>query len=364
MGNIHEIFQVKPGFCKGGAAVPVKREFYGIVEKLHKEEGEKNYFYTYLERKKINFNISNCNAPDKVFQDECLFFVIQSGGKMRMGIKDFKKHLEKFSKYLEDALFYMDDEFYGFIDEYRIKGGRLYCKRAKEEGNFMAIEDFLKEERPMNFDDIMNYLKRRANPKNREGMAKFGINTKSALGVEMPVIHKIAKEIEGDHKLALRLWDSKIHEAKILATLIDDADLIDEEQMWKWVEDFDSWDICDQCCNNLFYKTPFAWEKACQWSTYPDEFIKRAGFILMAVLAVRDKKASDRKFLKLFKYIKKGSADERNFVKKAVNRALRQIGKRNEFLNKKSLKTAREIQSQYPKKYFYNFIYEKQKQLT
>jgi len=196
----------------------------------------------------------------------------------------------------------------------------------------------------MNSKEIIKKLKSRSNRKNVAGMARFGINTKKALGIPMPVLRKMAKEIGTDHKLAKRLWTSGIHEARILACLIDDPALVTEEQMDRWVKGFDSWDVCDQCCLNLFDKTNFAYQKAEEWSEGSAEFVKRAGFTMMAALAVHDKKAEDIYFTPFLPIIKREATDERNFVKKSVNWALRQIGKRNQNLNIFAIKTAKEIQ--------------------
>jgi len=196
----------------------------------------------------------------------------------------------------------------------------------------------------MQYDDVLRKLKSLSNPKNVEGMAKFGINPKNTYGVSMPNIRKMGKELNKNHDLAQQLWNSKIHEARILAGLIDDPKLINEERMEDWVKDFDSWDVCDQVCMNLFDKTEFAYKKAFEWSKRKEEFVKRAGFVLMAVLAVHDKKAKDEDFMKFLPIIKRESTDERNFVRKAVNWALRQIGKRNKELNKEAIKNARNIQ--------------------
>jgi 3-methyladenine DNA glycosylase AlkD len=196
----------------------------------------------------------------------------------------------------------------------------------------------------MKYQDIIKKLKSEANPKNIEGMARFGIRAKNVLGVSVPVLRKMAKEIGRDRKLAQELWDSGIHEARMLACFIDEIDKVTKKQMEEWVNHFDSWDICDQVCGNLFDRTDFAWKKAFEWTKRKQEFIKRAGFVLMATLSVHDKKAKDKDFEKFFPLIKKYSIDERNFVKKALNWALRQIGKRNLNLNKKAIKLAREIQ--------------------
>jgi 3-methyladenine DNA glycosylase AlkD len=190
-------------------------------------------------------------------------------------------------------------------------------------------------------------------------MARFGISSKNTLGVSIPISRGIAKEIrqetktdekgaEKRHELAIELWDSGIHEARILAALIDEPTLVGEKQMEHWAKDLDSWDVCDQVCMNLFDKTKFAWEKPFEWSKRPEEFVKRAGFALMAALASHDKKADNKKFLKLFPIIKREANDERNFVRKAVNWALRGIGKRNKALCAAALKTAREIQKENP----------------
>ncbi|MFH1229695.1 MAG: DNA alkylation repair protein [Candidatus Aenigmatarchaeota archaeon] len=194
-----------------------------------------------------------------------------------------------------------------------------------------------------NVNDILSKLKSHSNPKNVDGMTRFGINSKNTLGVFIPILRKMAKEIGKDHLLAQQLWKSGIHEARLLAGFIDDWKIVDEKQMESWVKDFDSWDICDQVCSNLFDKTPYAYNKASEWSERKEEFVKRAGFVLMAALAVHDKKADDAKMLQFLPVIKRESKDERNFVRKAVNWALRQIGKRNRNLQKEAIKAAKEI---------------------
>jgi len=196
----------------------------------------------------------------------------------------------------------------------------------------------------MDADQTIKKLKKLANPKNVQGMARFGINPHKTLGVSMPELRHLAKEIGKNHKLAQQLWNSGIHEAKILAALIDESKLVTSQQMEKWVRDFDSWDVCDQVCMSLFDKTPFAYKKALKWGKEKKEFVRRAGFAMMAVLSVHDKKAKDKDFVKFFPLIKKFSIDERNFVKKANNWALRQIGKRNMYLNRKAIELAEEIQ--------------------
>ena len=196
----------------------------------------------------------------------------------------------------------------------------------------------------MESEEILSKLASMGDPKAVEGMIKFGINTKNAYGVSIPNIRALARKIGKDHSLAQRLWSSGIHEARILAGIVEDPKLVTEEQMERWAKDFDSWDVCDQCCSNLFDRTNFAHKKAIEWSTRKEEFVRRAGFTLMATLAVHDKKAGNEDFIVFLPFIKNAATDERNFVKKAVNWALRQIGKRNARLNKKALELAKEIQ--------------------
>ncbi len=193
--------------------------------------------------------------------------------------------------------------------------------------------------------DILNKLKALSNPKAVEGMARYGINPENTYGVSIPNLRKIARETGENHALAQELWASGIHEARILASMIDDPKIATEEQLESWVKDFDSWDVCDQCCMNLFEKTGLAYRKADEWSERDEEFVKRAGFVLMARLAVCDKKADDKQFEVFLPIIRREASDNRNYVKKAVNWALRQIGKRNANLNRKAIETAEEIQN-------------------
>jgi 3-methyladenine DNA glycosylase AlkD len=192
-------------------------------------------------------------------------------------------------------------------------------------------------------DEVVAQLRSMANPRNVEGMARFGINPEKTLGIPVHALRRIAREHRRDHALALALWGTGIHEARLLAALVDDPMQVTERQMEGWVADFDSWDVCDGCCLHLFWKTPFAWRKAIEWSKRDEEFVKRAGFALMAVLAVHDKKTPDFDFAKLLRHVRRGSTDERNYVRKAVNWALRQVGKRNLALNKAAIACAREI---------------------
>jgi 3-methyladenine DNA glycosylase AlkD len=193
-------------------------------------------------------------------------------------------------------------------------------------------------------EEILRELESLADPRAVEGMARFGISSKNTYGVPIPSLRVMAKKIGRNHVLAQQLWSSGIHEARILAGMVDSPEVVTEEQMESWVKDFDSWDVCDQVCSNLFDKPKLAHRKAVEWSRRREEFVKRAGFVLMAALSVHDKKAKDEAFLKFLPIIKRESIDDRNFVKKAVNWALRQIGKRNIALNRAAVATAEEIQ--------------------
>ncbi len=195
----------------------------------------------------------------------------------------------------------------------------------------------------MNAKEIVAELRKHSNPKNVAGMARFGINPANTLGVSIPIIRKMAKKIGRNHLLAISLWKTNVHEARILAALIDKPAEVSEKQMDSWAKDFDSWDVCDQACMNLFDKTPFAYSKAIEFAGSKKEFVKRAGFALMASLASHDKKAPDAKLEQFLPVIIKASDDERNFVRKAVNWALRQIGKRNPALNRKAVEAVKKI---------------------
>ncbi len=195
----------------------------------------------------------------------------------------------------------------------------------------------------MEFEQIIGELESLSNPEDVKGMAKFGIKHKKTYGVRMPELRRIAKNAGKDHELAGKLWNAGYGETRILASLIEDPKMVTEDQMERWVTEFDSWDVCDQCCINLFRKIPFAHQKIFEWSLGEEEFVKRAAFALIAVLAVHDKKAGDEKFEEFFPLIIREAIDNRNFVKKAVNWALRQIGKRNITLNKRAVEVAEEI---------------------
>ncbi len=201
----------------------------------------------------------------------------------------------------------------------------------------------------MMLDEIIQKLELLENPTNIAGMARFGITAKKAFGVSAPVLKQFAGEIKKQtndrHQLALKLWASGIHEARIIAYLIADAKQVTPEQMDDWAKDFDNWAICDGACGHLFRKTEFAYEKAFEWSAREEEFVKRAGIVLPAWLAVHDKKASDEKIAEFLPLLEAYADDERNFIKKAVNWSLRQIGKRNLNLHKLAIETAEKIKA-------------------
>jgi 3-methyladenine DNA glycosylase AlkD len=193
---------------------------------------------------------------------------------------------------------------------------------------------------------ILRRLRSLAVPRVRRGIARFAVPTDRALGIPVPVLQRLARELGRDHRLAQELWRSRIHEARHLAAMVEEPERVTERQLERWVKEFDSWDIVDGSCFNLIIKTPFAWRKTRQWSWRPEEFVKRAGFALMAALAVHDKSAPDARFKTLFPLIERQAGDDRNFVKKAVNWALRNIGKRNLRLNRAAIATARRIRKQ------------------
>ena len=197
----------------------------------------------------------------------------------------------------------------------------------------------------MEYEEIIRKLHSLANPENLKGMARYGINQKNNLGISIYQLRPLAKEIGRNHALALRLWDSKIHDARLLACFIDDPEKVTAEQMDRWADDFDSWDICDQTCTSLFDLSSLAYEKVYQWANHEKEFVKRAAFSLIAGLAVHDKYATDKDFECFFPLLIQHAVDDRNYVKKAVNWALRNIGKRNRYLNQVALKTANEMQT-------------------
>ena len=192
---------------------------------------------------------------------------------------------------------------------------------------------------------IVAELRSLGDPAAREGQARYGIQTKRAFGISMPHLRRIARREGRNHDVALALWASGIHEARILAALVDEASAVTEAQMDAWVAEFDSWDLVDQCCGALFDRTPWGHSKAVEWAGRPEEFVKRAGFSLMAQLAVHDRGSADDRFHPFLAIIEREAGDSRNFVKKAVNWALRGIGKRSLALNALAVETALRIQA-------------------
>jgi len=195
----------------------------------------------------------------------------------------------------------------------------------------------------MKYDEVIARLQSMASAENVAGMSRFGICANNTLGISIYDLRRLARDIKPDHALASKLWSSGIHEARILASFIDEPDKVTEAQLERWVKDFDSWDVGDQV-SEMIAKTPFVVKKIHQWSRRDEEFVKRAAFSLIAEIAWHDKKMADADFEQFFPVIKAAASDERNFVRKAVNWALRNIGKRNRALNQRATQVAREIQ--------------------
>jgi 3-methyladenine DNA glycosylase AlkD len=195
-------------------------------------------------------------------------------------------------------------------------------------------------------DAVLRELKGVADPKVRAKMAYFGVDVPKAHGISAPALHQFAKQIGKDHRLAQQIWSTSIHEARILATLIGESEKVTGPEMDRWARDFDSWDVVDAACCYLYAQAKPAWKKAAEWSRRPEEFVKRASFSLVAYLAYKDKAAPDLRFTQFLRVIEREAHDERNFVKKAVNWALRNIGKRNLRLNREAIHAAERIREQ------------------
>ncbi len=193
---------------------------------------------------------------------------------------------------------------------------------------------------------VLRELKRLANPKVRAKMAYFGVNVPKAHGISAPVLHMLARRIGKNHELAEQLWKSEIHEARILAALIGQPEKVTSAQMERWVREFDSWDMVDAACCYLYAHAAPAWSKVHEWSQRREEFQKRAAFSLVAYLSYKDKTAPDARFERFLQVIEREARDERNFVRKAVNWALRNIGKRNLRLNRAAIRKAEKIRQQ------------------
>ena len=190
---------------------------------------------------------------------------------------------------------------------------------------------------------VLDELRGLANPANAVGMARFGINSTGTLGISIPTLRALARRLGRDHELAIELWASGLHEARILAAFVDEPARVDDAQLEAQVLDLDSWDVCDQWCSSVVWRTSFALAKVRAWADRPEEFVRRASFALIASLAVHDKKLTDADFIALLPLIERAADDDRNFVKKAVNWALRQIGKRNRALNAAAVETAQRL---------------------
>ena len=190
---------------------------------------------------------------------------------------------------------------------------------------------------------IVRALRAMGNPASVAGMARFGINPRGTLGVPIPKLRALARELGRDHRLAQALWRSGIHEARILASMVADPDRTSVALMNRWAAAFDSWDVCDQVSMNLFRWTPHAYGRCTAWSTDARPFVKRAAFALMAALAAGDRSAPEARFVRFLSTIGREAHDERDTVKKSVSWALRQIGKRNLRLSSRALEVARRL---------------------
>ena len=203
---------------------------------------------------------------------------------------------------------------------------------------------------------LLGELRAAADPKNLAGMARYGISLSGTLGVSIPTVRALARDAKRElgrdpaahRKLASALWASGVHEARIMASLVDEPPLVTDEQMESWAADLDSWDVCDLLCNNLLRRGPHAWEKAAEWPGRDAEFVKRAGFVLGATLAVHDKAAEDARFIPLLALAEREATDDRNLVKKAVNWQIRQIGKRSQPLNAEAIAACERILAAHP----------------
>jgi len=189
-------------------------------------------------------------------------------------------------------------------------------------------------------------LKRLGEKKNVAGMARFGIRAKKVFGVSKPKLDELARKIGKNHELGVELWSTGIHDARLLGVLVSEPEKVDAKQMDRWVRDFDNWDVCDGTCCHLFVFAAPAWKKAFEWTRRKKEFEKRAGFALAAFLAVHDKLAAETNYKKFLRVIEREAWDDRNFVRKAVNWALRNIGKRNLRLNRAAIASAERIRRQ------------------
>ena len=195
----------------------------------------------------------------------------------------------------------------------------------------------------MDKDEVLAWLEKKGTRSTVDGMARYGIVAQHAFGVTMGTLQTLAKQLGKDHALSLSLWETGWYEARLLAALVGDPNQVTSRQMDAWARGFENWADCDTVCFKLWDRTPFAWEKVHKWASSPREFVKRGAFALMACLALHDKVASNEQFLVLLPLIEKGAQDERNFVKKGVNWALRSVGRRNPLLNAAAIEVAKRL---------------------
>jgi len=196
---------------------------------------------------------------------------------------------------------------------------------------------------PDQVEDVLEWLKKKGNARHYGNLARFGITAEKAFGVSMTNIQALGKRLGRNHELAAGLWDTGWYEARLLTSFVDDPAQVASAQMDRWCRDFDNWAVCDTLCFHLFDRTPHAWAKVAQWSPKREEFVKRSAFALLASLAGHDKTASDEQFIDSLRLIERAATDERNFVKKGVNWALRRIGRRNAVLNAAAVALARKL---------------------
>jgi 3-methyladenine DNA glycosylase AlkD len=191
--------------------------------------------------------------------------------------------------------------------------------------------------------DAVAWLRKRATRKNRDGMARYGIVSPKIFGVSVATIRELGKRLGQDHELALALWPTGWHEARMLAAFVEDPDRVTSRQMDGWARDFDNWALCDTVCLHLFDKTPHAWRQVKRWSGRRDEFVRRAAFATLAGLALHDTRAADEQFLRALPLIEAAATDDRILVRKGVSWALRTVGRRSDRLNVAATDVARRL---------------------
>jgi 3-methyladenine DNA glycosylase AlkD len=193
-------------------------------------------------------------------------------------------------------------------------------------------------------EEVLARLKSMSDPSQAASAARFGVSAGNRMGIRVPDLRRLAKELGKDHRMALELWETGVPEARMLASMIGEPRELTAAQMDSWVEGFDAWDVCDQACMNLFARSPLAWQKVRDWAERPEEYVKRAAFALLACLAWHDRSSPDEQFIEFLPLIQAGASDNRHFVKKAVSWALRNIGKRNQRLQVEALQFARKME--------------------